>query len=73
MFTNQRWTIGRALSAAFTLFLNRWTFYRTEGTKYAAVAGVGAQQRLAVVALIVEPAGVRRHGFDPVKSTLWAC
>lgn len=53
------------------LRLNPWAFYRAEGTEYATVAGVGAQQVLAVAALVVELASVSRHGFLLGESTVW--
>ena len=61
-----------ALPATPALRLNRRAFHRAEGTEHAAVAGVGAQQRLAVAALVEELAGVGRHGFLLGISTAWA-
>jgi hypothetical protein len=51
------------LPAAITLLLNGRTLDRTKRTEYAAVTWIGAQQGLAVAALIEKLAGVRRHGL----------
>lgn len=51
------------LAAARPLLLNRRAWHRTERTEYAAVARIRSQQRLALAALIVELAGIGRHGF----------
>ena len=51
------------LCAAPALLLDRRTLLRTERTEHAAVAWLGAQQCLAVTALVVELAGVCWHDF----------
>ena len=51
------------LTAAQALLLSRWTSYRAEGAKHAAVAGLWPQQRVTVPTFIEEQAGIRRHGF----------
>jgi len=51
---------ARSSSAAITL-LNRRTPNRAVGTKYAAVARLRAQHRLAVFALVEELARIRGH------------
>ena len=54
---------NRSLFATARLHLDWWTFDSPIGTKDTAVTGMGTQQRLAAVALIVELAGVGRHYF----------
>lgn len=49
------------LPAAATLLLNGRALHGTKGAEYAAVTWIGAQQGLAVAALIEELTGIRRH------------
>lgn len=55
---------NRSLFATVRLHLDRWTFDSPKGTENTTVTGMGTQQRLAAVALIVELAGVGRHYFS---------
>src|SRR5579883_2697076 len=52
----------RAFSARARLLDGR-TGNRAEGAEDAAIAGMGPQHRAAVLAIIEELAGVRRHGL----------
>src|SRR5487761_2008927 len=49
------------LAAAGVALLHRRTLHRPVRAEDAAVAGLGAQQGLALAALVVEQAGIRRH------------
>lgn len=48
---------------------HRRTFHRSKRTEYAAIARIGAQDRLAVAALVIELAGVHWHGFAFAEAT----
>lgn len=52
------------LPAAAALLLDGGTLRRAKGTEHAAVARLGTQQGLAVAALVVELASIRRHGLQ---------
>ena len=54
------------------MLLNRRTLHRAERTKDATVTGIGAQQRLAVGALVKELASIGRHRFQLGKSAIRA-
>jgi hypothetical protein len=64
-----RLEIGLPLPATPALRLNRRAFRRTEGAEHTAIAGLGAQQRVAVATLVEELAGVGGHRFLLGKST----
>lgn len=55
--------LGNRLAAARTLRLNRRAFHRAERAENAAISGIRPQQRAAARALVIELAGVGRHGF----------
>ncbi len=61
------------LLAASALLLDRRTLHRAEGTEYAAIAQIGAQQGITVAALIEELAGIRRHAFLFGESAMRTC
>ena len=44
-------------------FLHRWALDRAERAEYTTIAMIGAQNRLAIDALIEELASIRRHGL----------
>jgi hypothetical protein len=54
------------------LHLNRRALHGTKGAEYAAVTRIGAQQSLAVTALVEELAGVSRHGLLFGEATMRA-
>jgi hypothetical protein len=64
--------VGCGLTAAVLLPLDRWALHGTVGAEDAAVAGPGAQDRIAIAALVEELAGVRRHGFLACEPALRA-
>jgi hypothetical protein len=51
------------LSAAAALLLDGWAGNRTEGTKHAAIAGLGPKEGFAVSAFIKILAGIGGHGL----------
>src|SRR5579864_1056201 len=57
-------------AAAAALLLHRRALHGTERAEYAAVPRIGAQQGLAVAALVKELAGIRGHGFLSGKTTV---
>lgn len=67
-----RWVAGSGLPATASLLLYRWALDRPERAEHAAIARFGAQQYLAVGALVEELAGIDGHGLALGKSALRA-
>src|SRR5712672_1337407 len=65
---NRMRDVDAALAAAGALRLNGRTFHRAEGTKHAAIAGIGLEHRAAALAFIEELARVRRHGLGACEA-----
>ena len=58
------------LATAPTLLLDRRALYRSKGTEYAAVTGIGAKQGRAIDALIIELASVYWHSLLSGKAAM---
>lgn len=66
-------TAGIPVHLTRTLGLDRWAWYRTIGTEYAAIALLRPQRRAAAHAIVKDLTSVSRHGLRSGSAAVRAC